>query len=143
MFLADIYTVQLFYRNETTHGESLVGLATEALQIRERAVESGLMDEFHPNRANGFMNVAVVLAHENPQKAIDLHKIALGIRLGSNAYSQEQVHGIALNYLNIGRCWLMVKNLEEAGICFQKCLLLMLSRESKVGKRFPLYGLHF
>lgn len=140
LFLADIYTVQLYYHNETTQGESLIDIARKAHRIREEAVEVGLLCSSHPNRANGFMNLGVVMAHTDPTRAIKLHSAALEIRLGSDKYSNQQIHGLALNYLNLGRCWWMVKNLSEAAVCFQRSMGLMQSREDATRKKFPLYA---
>ncbi|KAF4430287.1 pfs domain-containing [Fusarium acutatum] len=121
-FLADIYTVQLYYHNETTQDVSLVELATEAMNIREKAVQSGTMLEYHPNRANGFMNVGVVLALEDPSRAIDMHTKALKIRLGSDQY----------------RCWWVTGKLKKAAWCFEQCLALWTKREAEVRKKFSL-----
>ncbi|KAL6825598.1 hypothetical protein J3E69DRAFT_355584 [Trichoderma sp. SZMC 28015] len=137
-FLADLYTVQLYYSNETDKGLNLVELATQAMNIRENAVEQGLMDQYHPNRANGPMNVGVVLALEDPEAAIHMHSRALEIRKGSNKYEAEQIYGFALNYLNIGRCWWVVGKLDMAASCFKQCLSLCKRREAEVGKRFSL-----
>jgi tetratricopeptide (TPR) repeat protein len=139
-FLADIYTVQLYYHNESDHGISLVELAKQAMNVREEAVKNGLMDENHPNRANGFMNVGVVLALDNPMAAIKMHSKALEIRLGSEKYRSEQIHGLALNYVNLGRCWWVVGELEKASSCFEQGLALWKERETTVGKRFSMYG---
>ncbi|KAL7928040.1 hypothetical protein V8C35DRAFT_319113 [Trichoderma chlorosporum] len=139
-FLADLYTVQLYYSNETDKGLNLVELATEAMNIRENAVEQGLMDQYHPNRANGPMNVGVVLAIEDPEAAIHMHSRVLEIRKGSNKYEAEQIYGFALNYLNIGRCWWVVGKLDMAASYFKQCLSLCKRREAEVGKRFSLLG---
>lgn len=96
------------------------------------------MDEYHPNRANGPMNVGVVLAGTDPEGAIELHTQALKIRLGSEKYRAEQIHGLALNYLNLGRCQWMVEKFDEAAECFEHCLCLMREREAQVGKQFIL-----
>ncbi|KAK3377123.1 P-loop containing nucleoside triphosphate hydrolase protein [Lasiosphaeria ovina] len=137
-FLSDIYTVQQFYHNEATSNISMVEFARKAMDIREAAVEQGLMDPYHPNRANGFMNVGVAMAWDDPRGAIKMHSKALEIRLGSDKYKDGQLHGLALNYLNIGRCWYMVHHLKMAASCFEKCLSLMQSRECEVGKKFVL-----
>jgi len=108
------------------------------MRIREDAVVTGAMDEDHPNRANGFMNLGVVLAEREPWEAIKMHSIALDIRRRTTKYEADQLHGLALNLLNIGRCWWMVHRLEEAASCFQECLALMKSREALINKRFPL-----
>ncbi|KAF4119669.1 TPR protein [Geosmithia morbida] len=136
--LADIYTVQLFYHNEVRHGMNLVELAKKALSLRESAVSEDLMKKYHPNRANGFMNVGVILAAESPRDAILYHKKALEIRLGSEEFASEQTLGLALNYLNIGRCWWIVGELEEAAGCLNESVALFRQRESVAGKRFSL-----
>lgn len=138
LFLADIYTVQLFYHSETTTGESLVTLARKALDIRERAFREGEIDEFHPNRANGYMNVGVFLLDQDPLEAIKFQSMALKIRLGSAKFAKDQIHGLALNYLNIGRCWSMVGDQQSAASSFNDCVSLMKQREVEVGKNFPL-----
>lgn len=138
LFFADILTVQLFYRHESTHQRGLKELAEKACAIREAAVNRGILDEFHPNRANGYMNVGVVIAETDPYTAIEMHQKALHIRLGSTAYETEQLHGLALNYLNIGRCWWMVGNLSSAASCFENTLGITKAREAVVGKTFPL-----
>jgi len=140
-FLADLYTVQLFYHNEVTSDISMVDLARRALDVREAAVGQGQMDEYDPNRANGFMNVGVVMTQDDPRGAIEMHTKALEIRLGSDKYRHQQLHGLALNYLNIGRCWFLVGDLDQAATCFEKCLTIMRAREKEVGKRFALYVL--
>lgn len=137
-FLADIYTVQLFYHNEVNEGISLVQLATKAMEIREEAVANGTMDKYHPNRANGHMNIGVVLALEDPRAAIKVHLKALDIRLGSERYKSSQVLGLALNYLNLGRCWWVVGELNKAESCFEKSLNLWNERESQVGEKFSM-----
>lgn len=116
----------------------MVEFARKAMDIREEAVAKGLMDPHHPNRANGFMNVGVAMAWDNPKGAIDMHTRALEIRSGSDKYKDCQIHGLALNYLNIGRCWYMVGDLETAASCFEKCLDLMQTRARVVGKSFTL-----
>ena len=137
-FLADIYTVQLYYHNEADHGVSLIELAKQAMDIREEAVKQGLMDEYHPNRANGLMNVGVVLALEDPKAAIEMHTKALNIRLGSDKYISQQTLGLALNYLNAGRCWWVTGNLEMSSQCLEMCIQLCKERESQIEKRFSL-----
>ena len=138
VFLADIYTVQLYHYNESDHGVKLIDLANQALEIREDAVKKELMKPSHPNRANSFMNLGVVLALEDPRKAIKQHSKALKIRHMSDEYRDVQIHGFALNYLNIGRCWWVLGELETAALCFEQCLLLWKKREAKLGKKFSL-----
>jgi hypothetical protein len=79
---ADICTIQLFQQNETSQIETLIELAKHALDIREAAVTAGALDKHHPNRANGFMNLGVVVGREDHRKAIRLHRIAIRIREG-------------------------------------------------------------
>jgi len=135
---ADICTVQLFQQNEKSQIKTLTKLATCALNIRERAVAVGALDEYHPNRANGYMNLGVVVCREDPRKAILLHRKALRIRKGSTKYAKVQIHGLALNYLNLGRCLWMIGELEQAAACFERCLAILKDREDMLGVRFPL-----
>lgn len=72
------------------------------------------LDEYHPNRANGYMNVGVGMTQDDPKEAIRMLTAALDIRLGSDKFTAIQIHGLALNYLNIGRAWWMVKAVDEA-----------------------------
>jgi tetratricopeptide (TPR) repeat protein len=111
-------------------------MASEALDIREKAVQSGFLDQYHPNRANGFMNLGVVVANRDAQHAIELHQKALDIRCGSSRYTNQQIHGLSLNYLNIGRCFWMVGNLAKAEQSFQNCLDIIKRREEICGYRF-------
>ncbi|TAQ89428.1 hypothetical protein B7494_g2246 [Chlorociboria aeruginascens] len=126
------------HHNETAKVEILIDLATRALDIREAAVKTGLLDCHHPNRANSFMNLGVMVARNDPKKAIQPHQTALSIREEMKKYSQDQLHGLALNFLNIGRCWWMVRELELAAQSFEKCLEILKDREKVVGFRFPL-----
>lgn len=135
---ADICTVQLYQQNETSHNSALVELATQAHKIREAAVEAGAFDKHHPNRANGFMNLGVVLGGKDPHEAIRLHEIALSIREGSTQYTQDQIHGLSLNYLNIGRCWWMTGELDKAAQSFERSLAILKEREQDLDVRFPL-----
>lgn len=135
---ADICTVKLFYVNETHHQQTAIALAKEALDIREKAVRDGIFDEDHPNRANGFMNLGVMYAKIDPQEAIRHHIRAIGIRERSSRYKNDQVHGLALNYLNIGRSFWMVGQLDEAAESFEKCLTIIQPREEVCGFRFAL-----
>lgn len=135
---ADICTVQLFQQNETSQPATLIQLASQALEIREAAVRDGSLDEFHPNRANGFMNLGVMYGRSDPHEAIRLHRIALGIRKGSEKYQKDQIHGLSLNYLNIGRCFWMVGELSEASEAFENCLSILKEREEVLNIRFPV-----
>lgn len=141
-FLADLYTVQLFYLVES--GDPLVINDTQlscpartALAIREAAVVAGTMDPFHPNRANGFMNVGVMMTQSNPCGAVEMHRKALEIRLGSTKYTEDQVHGLALNYLNIGRALWLAKRHDDAVEALKKCIVIMDDKERLTSKRFP------
>ncbi|KAB8269436.1 hypothetical protein BDV30DRAFT_242362 [Aspergillus minisclerotigenes] len=133
---ADICTVQLFEHNEMSQMDDAERVASEALNIREKAVQSGLLDEYHPNRANGFMNLGVVIANRDAQYAIRLHQKALDIRCGSDKYTDHQIHGLSLNYLNIGRCFWMTGDLAQAEASFQNCLTMIKKREEMRGHRF-------
>ncbi|KAK4671657.1 hypothetical protein QC764_0097480 [Podospora pseudoanserina] len=138
-FLSDLYTVQQFYHTEATSDISMIDLARKALNIREDAVKEGLLDPHHPNRANGFMNVGVAMAWEDPKGAIEMHDRALEIRLHAHSdYKDDQIHGLALNYLNVGRCWLLVDDLKTAASCFEKSLDIIKAREQKLRKQFTL-----
>jgi tetratricopeptide (TPR) repeat protein len=141
-FLADLYTVQLFYLVESGNpfvvkDTQLSCPARTALAIREAAVVAGTMDPFHPNRANGFMNVGVMMTQSNPYGAVEMHMKALEIRLGSTKYAEDQVHGLALNYLNIGRALWLAKRHEEAVEALDKCIDIIKDRERLTSKRFP------
>ncbi|KAM5354320.1 hypothetical protein ACJ41O_000969 [Fusarium nematophilum] len=138
LFLADIYRCQMNYLNESNNGVDLVDLAKETMRIREDAVAKGQMDEFHPNRANGLMNYALFLAFTDPREAIRKHEEAIRVRTGSDRYKNDQLHGLALNYLNIGRCWWVVRDFPRAEGCFTKALELMRTRESERNRKFPL-----
>jgi hypothetical protein len=138
LFLADLRTVKLFYINETDHHNPSIELATEALNIREVAVRRGLLDEDHPNRANGFMNLGVMYTKVDPEKAIQHHTTALAIRTMSTRYQSEQIHGLALNHLNLGRSYWCVGRLDEAAKQFETCLATIRVREESCGYRFAL-----
>jgi tetratricopeptide (TPR) repeat protein len=138
LFLADLRTVKLFYANETDHHNSSIELATEALNIREDAVRCAVLDKDHPNRANGFMYLGVMYAKVDPEKAIQLHTTALGIRTMSTRYQSEQIHGLALNYLNLGRSYWCAGHLDEAAASFETCLATIKVREESCGYRFAM-----
>lgn len=135
---ADICTVQLFQQNETSQPETLVQLANQALKIREAAVEDGFLDKSHPNRANSFMNLGVMYGRSDPREAIRLHRIALAIRKGSTKYQEDQIHGLALNYLNIARCFWMGGELQEASDAFENVFSVLKEREEALNIRFPV-----
>lgn len=118
-------------------------MAFTALKIREDAVLAGYLDEYHPNRANGFMNLGVVVANRDAKKAIELHKKALRIRCGSDKYTDIQIHGLSLNYLNIGRCYWMTGDLVKAEQSFENCLAIIERRESICGRKFIMYVYQF
>jgi hypothetical protein len=136
LLLADMKTSQLYYYNETTQVQKGIDSAVEARNIREAAVKAGKLDVYHPNRANGFMNLGVLIAGEDPHRAIVLHKKALRIRLGSKKYATEQRQCVSLNYLNLGRCQWMVGDLEGAKTSFHLSLSLIQDREREHGRRF-------
>jgi tetratricopeptide (TPR) repeat protein len=136
LLLADIYTVQCAIHNETSKVAMAVSYARKAYEIRERAVVAKVLEEDHPNRANGFMNLGVCIANDDIQEALRLHDIAIKIREGSSRYSEAQVQGLSLNYLNIGRCWWMVGELEKAAKSFEKSLSIIKMREATTGLKF-------
>jgi tetratricopeptide (TPR) repeat protein len=137
-FRADLRTVKLYYANETDHHNSSIDLATEALDIREEAVRTGLLEEDHPNRANGFMNLAVMYAKVDPEKAIELNLAALTIRTKTTRFKAQQIHGLALNHLNLGRSYWCAGRLDEAATSFETCLATIKAREESCGRRFAL-----
>ena len=138
LFRADLRTVKLYYANETDHNNSSIDLATEALDIREEAVRLGLLEEDHPNRANGFMNLAVMYAKVNPEKAVELNITALSIRTKTTRFQDQQIHGLALNYLNLGRSYWCSGRLDEAATAFETCLETIKAREEICRQRFAL-----
>lgn len=136
LLYADMLTSSFFVAAETTQLEKGLKSAEQALDIRERAVTARKLDEYHPNRANSYMNLAVGIANSDPQRAISLHKKALRIREGSQKYKQDQVQGLSLNYLNIGRCQWLVGQLKEAVSSFELCLSIIEPKEQSLGRRF-------
>ncbi|KAF2489451.1 hypothetical protein BU16DRAFT_598496 [Lophium mytilinum] len=140
LFWADLCTVKLFYVNETDHSSTAIELATEAHEIRETAVENGVLEEDHPNRANGLMNLGVMYTKVQPLKAIELHTSAIAIRQQSTRYRDDQVHGLALNYLNLGRSYWCAGQLDDAADSLEKCLATIKEREEACGYRFVLSG---
>ncbi|XXG95595.1 hypothetical protein Hte_001863 [Hypoxylon texense] len=135
---ADICTVQQFYENEVTQADSMASLAEEALAIRLKAVDSKALENDHPNLANGFMNLGVAFVDKDTWKAVELNMQALAIRNMSSRYSEDQIHGRALNLLNIGRCWWILRDYGAAQKSLEECLDVMGARERVVGRRFPL-----
>ncbi len=81
------------------------------------------------------MNLGVSVANQDTWEAIRLHQKALEIRETSSKYTQDQIQSRSLNYLNIGRCWWMVKDLEKAAESFQMCLDIIKEKESALGGR--------
>lgn len=135
---ADICTVRQFYENEATQANTMVSLAQEALEIRQKAVESKALENDHPNLANGFMNLGVALVDSDPRRAIELNNQALAIRNMSSRYSEIQIHGRALNLLNIGRCWWILREYNAAEKSLEESLEVMRTRERAVKREFPL-----
>jgi tetratricopeptide (TPR) repeat protein len=130
--------VKLYYINETDHSETGIALALEAHEIREEAVRKGILEGDHPNRANGFMNLGVMYTKVNPEEAIRLHSEAIKIREGSTRFKNEQVQGLALNYLNIGRSYSLADKFDEAAQALRKCLEIIQIKEKACGYRFAL-----
>ncbi|KAH0558898.1 hypothetical protein GP486_004469 [Trichoglossum hirsutum] len=136
LLLADIYTVQCAIHNETSKAVIATSYAKKAHEIRERAVIAKVLEEDHPNRANSFMNLGVCIANDDIQEALRLHNIAIKIREGSSRFTESQVQGLSLNYLNIGRCRWMVGELEKAAKSFEKSFSIIKVREAITGLRF-------
>lgn len=121
---------------ELTHGDEATVLFEKSRDLREGAVTAGMLDPAHPNRANSFMNLGVSVANNDPKKAIQFHQRAIDIREGSSKYTKEQVQTLSLNYLNIGRCWWMVGNLENATESFEKCIAIIEPKEKSSNVSF-------
>lgn len=135
---ADICTVRQFYEVEVTQANIIVSLAEEALKIRKKAVDSKALEDDHPNLANGFMNLGVALVDKDTWRAVELNTQALAIRNMSPRYSGDQIHGRALNLLNIGRCWWILRDYDAAKKSLEECLEVMRTRERAVGRKLPL-----
>ncbi|RVD81168.1 uncharacterized protein DFL_009043 [Arthrobotrys flagrans] len=132
LLLADIYTVQGAMHTELSDN---VDVATElfqkALEVREAAVTAGALEIDHPNRANSFMNLGVSVANSDPAKALELQKRAIDIRESTTRFQKEQESSLSLNYLNIGRCYWMVGDPDQAVISFQTCIAIVEELETR------------
>ena len=137
--MADAYSVQAAMLNEQTEMQAAITLWEKALEIREDPVAAKVLDEDHPNRANSFMNLGVSVAHHDTVKAIQLHQKALEIRRRSAKFANAQVQGLSLNYMNIGRSWLEVGELDKAAAAFEDCIAIIKPKEEETGLRFALY----
>ncbi|CAO1597920.1 hypothetical protein XANCAGTX0491_001709 [Xanthoria calcicola] len=138
LLLADIYSVQGAMRLEIMEMEIASDLFQKAMTIREDAVLAGFLDPDHPNRANSYMNLGVNFTNDDARKAIGFHTIALEIRQRSSKFTQEQMQGLALNYLNIGRCYILVQELDKVSDAFASCLAILNTKELQTGQRFAL-----
>ena len=118
LLLADIYTVQGAVLLEIKGADKASALFEKAMEIREAAVAAGVLDQDHPNRANSYMNHGVSNTNDNASKAIELHNKALSIRQRTPKYAQDQMQGLALNHLNLGRCLILTNRLDEAAEAF-------------------------
>lgn len=108
------------------------------MTIREDAVLAGLLDPDHPNRTHSYMNLGVSLTNDDARKAIGFHSTALDIRQRSSKFTKKQMHGLALNYLNIGRCYILVQELDKASDAFTRCLAILDTKERQTGQKFAL-----
>lgn len=133
LLLADIYSVQGAMHIELTEMEMASSLFKSAMKIREDAVAAGALDVDHPNRANSYMNLGVSVGHHDTREAIKLHETALEIRLRSSKFEKIQIQILSLNYLNIGRCWWIVGELDKAAKAYDSCLEIIKIKEAETG----------
>lgn len=138
LLLADIYSVQGAMRLELMEMDVASELFKRAMRIREDAVDAGLLDPDHPNRANSYMNLGVSVGSGDPRRAIGLHQRALDIRERSSKYTNEQMQGLALNLLNLGRSLILVQQLDTAAQAFARCLSILDAIERQTGQKFAL-----
>ena len=139
LLLADIYMVQGAMHIELNHDDEATYFFEKSKDLREVAVNTGQLDPAHPNRANSFMNLGVSVANKDPRKAIEFHQRAIDIREGSSKFAKEQVQTLSLNYLNIGRCWWMVGNFENAKESFERCIAIIEPKEKSSNVSFVQY----
>ena len=138
LLLADIYSVQGAMRLELMEMDVASEFFKRAMRIREDAVDAGLLDPDHPNRANSYMNLGVSVGSGDPRRAIGLHQKALDIRERSSKYTNEQMQGLALNLLNLGRSLILVQELDTAAQAFARCLSILDVKERQTGQKFAL-----
>ncbi|KAK2592574.1 hypothetical protein QQS21_009719 [Conoideocrella luteorostrata] len=131
LLLADLYSLQADLYNELTQAEKAEHLAKKSLKIKKAAVKANVLDEHHPQIANSYMDIGVFIAGTNPRKAIGLHQKAIKIREQSPKYADQQAQLLSLNYMNLGRCWWMVKELDKAMIAYEKSLEIIKKLENE------------
>jgi tetratricopeptide (TPR) repeat protein len=136
MLLADLYSLQGDMYNELTQADKAVSFARAALKIKEDAVVAKALDKDHPQMANSYMDIGVFIAGQNVHEAIRLHKRAIKIREGSEKYADDQMQLLSLNYMNIGRCWWMVGELDKATNALQRGLEIIRRLEEVTGAPF-------
>lgn len=110
----------------------------DALDIREAAVKEGYLEPDHPQVANSYMNLGVSLANETDKtkEVIQLHQKAIIIREESPKFKDSQAQMWSLNYLNIGRCYWMENDLEEASNALKKSLQIIEENYVPSGPKF-------
>jgi tetratricopeptide (TPR) repeat protein len=138
LLLADVYSVYGALYVELNRMELATEQFDKATAIREEAVVLGALEADHPNRANSYMNAGVSHTTSNTRKAIELHQQALKIRHSSDRFTHIQASGISLNYLNIGRCWLIVGELQKACEALETCLNDIRLHEAATNTQWPL-----
>ncbi|EGC47733.1 conserved hypothetical protein [Histoplasma capsulatum var. duboisii H88] len=136
LLLADLYSLQADMYNELSQAEKAVEFAKRSLKIKEQAVADKALDKHHPQLANSYMDIGVFIAGMNPRGAIRLHEKAIVIREGSPKYADDQMQLLSLNYMNIGRCWWMVKELDKATAAYEKSISIIKELEEATGAPF-------
>ncbi|KAK9857762.1 hypothetical protein MYU51_019987 [Penicillium brevicompactum] len=136
LLLADLYSLQADMYNEMTQADKAVDLARQSLKIKKAAVKAKVLDKHHPQIANSYMDIGVFIGGTNPRGAIRLHEKAIGIRERSRKYAHQQMQLLSLNYMNIGRCWWMIKDLDKAIVAYQKSLEIIKRLEDVAGATF-------
>lgn len=61
------------------------------------------------------------------------------IREQSPKYADQQMQLLSLNYMNLGRCWWMIKELDKATAAYQKSLHIIRRLEDLMGTPFAQY----
>lgn len=139
LLLADLYSLQSDLHNEMTQASKAVELAKKSLELKKAAVKAKVLDRHHPQIANSYMDIGVFIGGTNPQAAIRLHEKAIRIREQSPKYADQQMQLLSLNYMNLGRCWWMIKELDKATTAYQKSLHIIKRLEDLMGTPFAQY----
>lgn len=139
LLLADLYSLQSNLCNELNQANKAVELAKKSLKIKTAAVKAKVLDRHHPTIANSYMDIGVFIRVHNPQAAILLHEKAIRIREQSPKYADQQMQLLSLNYMNLGRCWWMIKELDKATAAYQKSLHIIKKLENLMGTHFAQY----